>query len=163
MIVLHWIAQQFDSANLFQTVAILVLLAISLPTFMLDKVVGHFAVHRIFKARDVRQITLTSHSTVAFSLTEEDESRALTGYNQCTFIQKRTEHLSSFTPPYLSIELHSGETIYIYDGTTDLDVQRTNSRGVPVATYWVRSKELQALLHEEFEEDAINDRPTAQK
>jgi len=142
------ITSQFDSANLFQTVCFIVMLIISLPTLMLDRIVRIFETHRRIKAKYIDNVQLTSASGKSTQLDGSAAADILADYSDVKFVQKRLRVAdpAELPVPRVTFKLTSGELVALYPVGSDIDITRTDKRGQAVVSYWARGSHMRERL-----------------
>lgn len=137
------IANQFAPDNLFQTICFLLILMISLPSLMLDRIVRVFETHRRLRMKDILRVTAGDESSE-----QADLEQLLADYSGLKFVQKRAHVLSpeQLPTPHLTFFLRSGEVLAVYLSGAEIDITRMDKSGRAVVTYWVRGAAMFARL-----------------
>jgi hypothetical protein len=131
---------------LSHTIALIGILAISLPTFWMVKLLKKFDAHQPIAAASVKSVSLYArgHEREA----EPDEMQNIIAwFNKAAFIQKQDVDGMPECESGIWIELQTGEQILIRkrdrDGDIDILRKKTNHK---LISYWARQAEIQGLL-----------------
>jgi len=146
------ITNQFEPANLFQTICFLLIVLISLPSLMLDRLVSRFETHRRIKPKMLREVEAVASGKLPSLITASEREACLQDYLALKFVQKRSQmaDLRQLPTPQLTFVLSSGERITLYPAGTDIDITRTDKKGRALVSYWVRGTQMRERL------DALN-------
>lgn len=142
------ITNQFEPANLFQTICFLLIVMISLPSLMLDRLVSLFETHRRIKPKMLRQVEAVASGSRTTLLTPSEREACLQDYMALKFVQKRSQMADprQLPTPQLTFVLHSGERITLYPAGNDIDITRTDKKGRSLVSYWVRGTQMRDRL-----------------
>lgn len=150
-----WIASQITGNNLFRNICILLMLLISLPALVLDRIARLFATHRRIRPRQLVSVSMSSCG-VERTLAQEERDAVLSAYAEAKFVQKRAGVVESPSGPVIRLDTTPGERMLIFMAGSEVDITRFDKRGRPVATYWVRESRLRKRLTQDsalFQED----------
>lgn len=131
---------------LSHSIALIGILAISLPTFWMVKLLKKFDSHQPIDASSVKSVSLYAQSRERAADPDEMQN-IIAWFNAAAFIQKQDVDGMPECESGISIELKTGEQILILkrDRDGDLDILRKKTDQKLVA-YWARQAEMQGLL-----------------
>ncbi len=141
-----WIAGQFSSENLFQTIAFFLVVLISLPSLVLDRIIRLFETHRRYKSKYLAGVRIIVNGQANDISNQEAALKILSDYNTVKFVQQRDRPHATRPAAYIELLMRSGEKVYMYKIGQEFDITRTNKSGDPIVTYWGRSPDIFARL-----------------
>lgn len=134
----------FFTTNLISHLIGLVgVLLLCLPTFWMVKIIRKFDTHKDIMPADVSRAFIHEHEQVREASAEET-AKIVEDFNAAVFIQKRERENPRNGHEGISLELKSGDKIYIVPRDGDFDI--TRYKGNRAVTYWARQPGLTKFL-----------------
>lgn len=118
-------------------------LLLCLPTFWLVKIIRRFDTHKNISPVDVSRAFIHENEQIREASAEE-AAQIVEGFNAAVFIQKREHENPRNGHAGISLELKSGDKIYIVPRDGDVDI--TRYKGNRAVTYWARQPGLTKFL-----------------
>lgn len=133
-----YFASPFSGGNLFLTICILLMIFISLPSLMLDRIIRLFEIHRRIRPRDLKAVEVQAGQRLEAVADARLREEILGDYAAAKFVQKTGAVNADPPEPRIVLETGAGERVVAFWTGLEVNITRFDRRGRAAVTYWVR-------------------------